>query len=215
MLNTPTSEQLEALQKIFLDKKSVVIQAAPGSGKTFFFLNACLESCIPRFYVKERTADHQTNPNWCTPKTIIVSYNKALKDETTKKLAALQEEYKQMCPDLFESVGVLTYHGLISHYSKQIVSNDLDMRTVLFGMRSGELEVRHSKWDEVELLLLDESQDMRLDYCQLVLFLIKERFVSRDLRIALVGDERQLLYSMYAVNYADARFLSMAPQYFA
>lgn len=224
-----TSEQTEALFQLVQAGKSLVVKAAPGAGKTSFFMSAVTETVLPGTFLGSTSVPSRTGEpaaaggaaaesakkevRTTTPKMVIVSYNTSLKEETTQKLAALQEQHRTDCGDLFDSVGVMTYHGLISHYANRIVSNDLELHTVLEQLKSGEIEARRSKWDEAELLLLDESQDMRLDYCHLLLFLIQRRFCSPRLRVALVGDERQLLYSMYAVNYADTRFLTMAPEY--
>ena len=140
---------------------------------------------------------------------LILSYNNALKEETEKKIRRMRESGKE----LPENIGVMTYHGLASHYLGKVVSNDVELRNGLQEVINGKSSFRRSKYDSTTLLFSDETQDMRMDYAKLLIMLIRERFVSPQLRMAFVGDPRQLLYSMYPVNYADSRFLHMAPEY--
>lgn len=222
MSHPPTDEQLQAIHRVLVEKKSAVLQAVPGSGKSTLFQQLILAALVPGFAtafpklaLKECTwpVEGLDEPRKNHPTFLIVSYNTTLKEETIRKISRLQEQFQESCPHLFSSVGVMTFHGLISHYSKRVVYNDLDFRNVLQQLEDGTVSPRNSKWNRIQFLLLDETQDMRLDYCRLVTFLLRTSFLAPDLRVVLVGDVRQLLYSMYSRNYADSRFMDLAPVY--
>mmetsp|Transcript_4157 Transcript_4157/g.6472 ORF Transcript_4157/g.6472 Transcript_4157/m.6472 type:complete len:917 (+) Transcript_4157:180-2930(+) len=233
---TLTREQKAAVTALVRHGQSVTVCASPGAGKSTFFTAVVLEELRPGTFLETETSGEakRLSDQSCGEgiRSLIVSYNTALKEETVRKLRDLSDRLQV---PLSQRVEVMTFHGLVSHYSNEVISNDIEMRTKLEEWESSvsessvssateevkcnevqnvpHLQLRKSRLDGIDLLLLDETQDMRLDYCLLVLFLLRERFTSSRLRVALVGDERQLLYSMYPINYADVRFLTMASVY--
>ena len=129
---------------------------------------------------------------------ICLMYNRSLCDETTKQIQTLDI-------DPSRSVKAYTFHGLASAMTGHVCHNDRHIQDVL------QHPVHSAQWtmDDCTLLIIDEAQDMRPVFMQLIHHLLSSCLHRHRLRIVLLGDPRQLLYGFYAHNRADARFLSL------
>jgi hypothetical protein len=177
----PSKQQAEVVEAI--GSRHVVCTSQPGSGKTTLALN------IVRKYAEKE-------------KIILLTYNRALADETRRKGGP---------NDNFE---VFTFHGLASSLTNQTISNDLQLASAASSNFVGSQE---QKWGghNFTILIVDEMQDMRPQYVDLVLHLLL-RIASNPvcIRMLCVGDTKQLLYSFYPSSAADGRFLTGAQQIF-
>ncbi len=171
-------------------KTHVVLDAIPGAGKSTLALNLVL-SCAARDQV------------------LMISYNRSLADETRAKLERLPQAARG-------AAQIFTFHGLLSSLTEKVVSSDVDLHTELGELertRSAPLAWKHSAFS---VLVLDEVQDLRPDFFRLVRFLVDRVCTRRaELRVLMVGDVRQLLYSFYPYSGADPRYMSLAPELFA
>ena len=136
----------------------------------------------------------------CTEDTsvVLIMYNRSLCESTT-------EHIKRLDIDPSRKVKAFTFHGLASSLTGSVCHNDRQIQEVL-------KTKNESKWhmEDFTLLIIDEGQDMRPGFMQLIHYLIQSACIHGSrLRIVLLGDPRQLLYGFYAHNRADARFLSL------
>lgn len=227
MLQSPSDEQKEVLT-YFNQGYNVKIEAVAGSGKTTTLLLLASE------------AKHKFNA-----RTLILTYNRDLKDEVTTKVKdlslgfnsdncpesqsepterlnekeksesvreqidlkitknteSLREQHKisnnsgQRVPIKLIGAGcdVYTYHGFASRLYGQNIYNDVKLREAL------NEQIEPVPYD---IILLDEVQDMNVDYYTLIC-----RILSHAKMLVLVGDRRQCINeymgatSEYLVNY--------------
>jgi hypothetical protein len=125
--------------------------------------------------------------------SMLITYNRSLADTTRAILQPYDCE-------------VYTYHGLASKLSGTMVHDDTMLATML-----------RSTWKKctlaIELLIIDEAQDIRPLYMQLVKRFVAEICPSR-IQMLVLGDPKQLLYGFYDTSSADIRFLTMVDQLF-
>jgi superfamily I DNA/RNA helicase len=139
--------------------------------------------------IRQCTDDHSV---------VLIMYNRSLCDATTEHLGRLDI-------DTARKVKAFTFHGLASSLTGTACHNDRQIVEVLKSKTQPEWYM-----DDFTLLIIDEGQDMRPGFMQLVHYMLQSACVNRArLRIVLLGDPRQLLYGFYNHNRADARFLSL------
>ena len=169
--------------------------ACPGSGKTT--LSMQIAASLPA----ERTA-------------VLLTYNRALADETSIRIRKLHSGMVEdgQVPAKF---GVYTYHGILSSLSRKVVNNDISFFECMESI--DESIPNPQKWclADFDLLIIDESQDMRPLFWKLIGFLLGKVCKNpKGLNIMVVGDVNQMLYDFYAGNSADTRFMTQAPVLF-
>ena len=149
---------------------SVIVTAAAGSGKTTLALHMCAQ------YPREPT--------------IIVTFNRALKDGCTQRLKKHGLRHVE-CHTLHSLIGELYHHTC----PNDGVFLDLMARPL-------------PKPLKVSRLIIDEMQDLRPLY---------HRFLTRVLatapitpQLVLVGDPHQKIYDFFNTEPADERFLLLA-----
>ena len=129
---------------------------------------------------------------------VLLMYNRSLCESTT-------EHIQQLDIDPNRKVKAFTFHGLASSLTGTVCHNDRQIMDVLTSQS-------HPKWhmDDFTLLIIDEGQDTRPGFMQLVHYMLQSACANRErVRIVLLGDPRQLLYGFYSHNRADSRFLSL------
>jgi len=187
LLPTPSTEQQLILDDLFVFGKNVTVDAVAGTGKTTTILCALL-------YALKR--DPQS-------KIAQLSYNK----ELVKSMRLILNDYYK---DWKRRVFVGTFHSLISSLTSGVVENDLLFLEVL---STTNFKSKPWKYNDFDFLIVDEGQDMRESYFILVyLKLLFHVGLKENVQLLLVGSTFQLLYGFYAINRADARFLTMMPQ---
>jgi superfamily I DNA and RNA helicase len=192
----------------------VVVCASPGSGKSALALE-----------IAKQAADENV---------ILVTYNRALADSTKSKIPVVpttttmmmdgeMEEVKHEEKKSERSFGVFTYHALLTSLTGVTVHDDLLFLSIMQMLTSDgaavddAMGVKLSTWKhrDATILIIDESQDCRPHYFELVAFLIQRILINRaKLRVIVVGDEMQTLYHFYGRSRADSRYLTLAPQLF-
>lgn len=118
-------------------------------------------------------------------RVIIVTYNKHLEIEVKQKTRALG------C-----NTEVFTYHGLAGAIFKRICRTDEDMIKFMSTLSMHEHKL------QCDILVVDEAQDMTLNYFQLI-HMFLQTFKTQPC-VMIMGDPLQ---SVYAFKGADDRFL--------
>ncbi len=188
-----SEEQIHCLS-LLKQGHNLVVTALAGAGKTFLALRAITQS-----------EPHK--------RILLVSYNRKLVDATKESLRKLDQE--DPSAKYSNRVFVATYHSLLSSIAKRVVEKEIvfehTLKTLDFGSRK-------STWrfSNIDLLIVDEVQDMRPSFMRLLKKIIYELcYRASQLQIFGVGDTMQLLYSFFAINPADARFLTLMPVLFS
>ncbi len=189
-LPIPSIEQQTVLD--FVKKGyNVIVEALAGAGKTTLLLLMMLD-----------------NPE---KKGFMVSYNRGLVDETNIMLTKIEQYTKK---DIRSRMVVVTYHSLLSMLVNKVIDDDL---LFLLAITETDFASKRSNWKfaNFDFIVIDEGQDMRKSYFELIVNLIIQ-CCNRpsDVQIIGVGDEIQLLYDFYAINRADSRFLTCMDQLF-
>jgi len=130
---------------------------------------------------------------------VLIMYNRSLCEATA-------EHIKKLDIDPTRKVKPFTFHGLASSLTGTVCHND---RHIIQALEQKEL---HQAWhmEDFTLLIIDEGQDVRPGFMQLIYYMIQHACTKRaSLRIVMLGDPRQLLYGFYNHNRADARFLAL------
>jgi hypothetical protein len=188
-LPTLSKEQQNALQD-FLNGYHIKVTALAGSGKSTLLIHILLQ-LIKR------------NPQ---VRVVMISYNRDLVNRTIEML-------DQYCPHWQQNVFVGTFHSLLSSIANQIVENELLFLETF--SKTNFHEKQGWRFSNFEYLLLDECQDIRPSFFELI---VQLRYViclkPEIVRICGVGDFWQILYDYYPINRADVRFLTMMPLLF-
>ena len=124
--------------------------------------------------------------------TVIVTFNRSLCDDTTRRISSMGQS----------GTACSTYHALAGRLTGTTVMNDCAMKMAL---ESAALLTEPLP----SLLVLDEAQDTRTLYYQLIQRWLREGTGSAP-RLLVVGDAQQNLYSFIPINGSDARFLTQA-----
>lgn len=124
-------------------------------------------------------------------KILQLTYNSALRHEIRTKAKELS----------LENMTVHTYHSLAVGFYDSSAYTDTGMRNIL----SQEMNV--SKYIDVDILVIDESQDMTLLYYRLIVKFMRDLYYKNNNKIQLLilGDYKQGLYEFKG---ADIRFLT-------
>jgi hypothetical protein len=156
---------------------NVIVDAVAGSGKT---MTIC--------YIGK------SKP---TKNILVLTYNKRLKSETTKRMQA----------NNISNVQVQNYHSFC--FNKYLVMGQTDQMIV----ETLEKYKPGNKCSKIQfnfdIMILDEAQDLNELYVNLVKLIISHNV--KPPKIAIIGDKYQTIYSF---NGADRRFLEYADQIF-
>jgi hypothetical protein len=190
----PTKEQQDIITDV-QEGHHVCVTALPGSGKSTVSYGI-IDQCLQDTHI------------------VLIMYNRSLADSTTQHIATLN-----LPPE--RHVKAFTFHGLAASLTGKTCHNDRQLTTILSQFESETLSttdknpnLSNNTWHMAPftLLIIDESQDMRPGFFQLVRHLIEHVCTrKKDLRIILLGDPKQLLYHFYNHNRADSRFLTLGP----
>ena len=187
-----TQEQ-QAIFKTAKKGNSLVIQACAGAGKT----SVALEMA-------------HSNPD---KKYLLLTYNNHLANDVKEKVGDLN------------NFNVFTFHGFGERYYPCGVFTDSDLEKIIANrMCPKEIEMdeygdEHGGIPEYDVIIIDETQDMKLIFFRFVykfmMDMVRQRIDSGDLKpsqIVVMGDVRQCIYEY---NGADPRFLTFADQIWA
>ena len=181
-----TDEQKSVVDSV-LDGYHVSLTALPGSGKSKV-----------AYDIIERCPDSNI---------LMIAYNRALNDKSNKCIEALQLPASKRTKSY-------TFHSLISILSSTLCSNDEQFSNALTLLKTKESMIDW-KYADFSLLIIDETQDVRPSYFELIRLLVTSVCTKPEkLRILLLGDTNQLLYNFYHFDRADARFLTLGPYLF-
>jgi hypothetical protein len=188
----PSAEQWDIIQA-FERRQNIVCQAVAGAGKTTTLL-----LCAQRRQTLVSPEEGKPVPKGKRPEVpqvpqcVLLTYNKRLQLEVTRRLAKLRPK-----PNLV----AYTYHGAAGKSYGGAVHNDETFRRVVRAAPENPVRFR--------TLMVDEAQDMSLEYYLFVRHLLK---ANPGAQLVVVGDARQ------AINeYRGARpeFLTEAEQLYA
>jgi hypothetical protein len=168
-----------------LHSHHVIVSATAGSGKSTLAMQVF------------ETMEHDD-------RAVLVTYNRALAEST-----------KQRCISSVNAdrIGVYTYHGLASILCQKVIIDDMVLSEIIsaHGLGTGEA------WSlrDFTLLVIDEAQDLRPMYVKLIMHLLYQvNTRPSKVRMLVMGDDQQLLYSFYNRSPADRRFLLGADRIF-
>ena len=177
----PTSEQQDIVDDVS-QNRHVSVTALPGSGKS----SVAYE--IVRQCVQDRSI-------------IMIMFNRSLCDETNRVLSDMDIQDRK--------VKAFTFHGLVGSILGETCLDDRNMSMLLPKLQNKSIGTEWSM-NDFTILIIDEVQDMRPGFFELVRILIENICQNRHmLRVVLLGDPNQLLYDFYNYNRADSRFLTL------
>jgi hypothetical protein len=181
------SEEQEIIIAALEDGKCVDISARAGTGKTTTCLIAAQRLGV---------------------KTLLLTYNKALQEDTKKKILLVWLE---------DIVQVFTFHGFFrcmmkgyeTDHSVPIIKDDSTLSKSLKLWRKGKyLPTRV----ESELICIDEIQDLCPFYYECMQYVLPKKPVL----MLTVGDSKQMLYDYKSGELkANPMYIKEAPQYFS
>lgn len=181
-------------QGALLDKMeegyNILLEALPGCGKSTFICQ--MAAAFP------------------DSNLVVISYNNALVKTTNALLESIVQRQA--------SCGFAqckTYHGLLQSLTEQTTKDDILYGKVLF---ANDFRARARKWPfrDFDKLIIDETQDQRRPYFRLIIELLGSLHPHPErVQICALGDAWQLIYSFFAVNKADARYLTCADQIYS
>jgi hypothetical protein len=120
-----------------------------------------------------------------------ITYNNMLKREVRKKVNRLS----------IDNMEIHTYHSLAVKYYKESAYTDEEIKKLLYY----NYEIKNCS--KVDILIIDETQDMILDYYNLIKKFIKD--TNSSPRLVIIGDRYQGIYDFKG---ADTKFLTLADQ---
>ncbi len=125
-------------------------------------------------------------------KVLIVTYNARLKQETRNKVKQLG----------ITNAEVHSYHALITKYYGE-ARTDLALRQLI---RTGQPR----KILNADIIIIDETQDMSLDYFMLICKLLvdSQSSVLKGKQFMIIGDPRQMIFNISKTSTVDHRFLT-------
>lgn len=140
---------------------------------------------------KTTTVIHMTMDN-PTKNILQITYNNLLKREVRKKASLL-------CVDNME---IHTYHSLAVKYYSPSAYTDEEIKKILL---SSKFINPNIKIKPIDILFIDETQDMILDYYKLVKKFIHD--TNSNPQIIILGDKYQGIYDFKGAN---TKFLTLA-----
>jgi hypothetical protein len=177
-----TTEEQQEIVTAVKEGYNVSVNSNPGSGKTATAIEV----------IKQTTEN-----------VLIVMYNTNLCAQTTNDVTKSQFFHKRS-----RKIGVYTYHSLLAALTKMAVPNDVTFIEIMTKIESGEIVIEPSEILDFSIFIIDEAQDIRPPFFWLISKLLQLCLRSRDVRILILGQEEQMLYTFYANNKADIRFMS-------
>jgi len=135
-------------------------------------------------------------------KILQFTYNSMLRHEVKEKVRELE----------LKNIQVHTYHSFAVKYYSAAAHTDTGIRQVVRAKTPPKQAL-----PEVDIVVLDESQDMTMLYYQLILRMFQDMFCSStpttaSVQLLILGDYRQGLYEFKG---ADIRFLTKADQFWS
>lgn len=122
-----------------------------------------------------------------------ITYNSMLKTETRQKI----KKY------MVGNMKVHTYHSLVTNYYDNKSFDDEHLTKIV----KKNYPIRNNN-DIFDMIILDEVQDMTMNYYELVRKFIKDSNINEStLKLILLGDERQCIYTF---KNASSQFLTLA-----
>ena len=118
-----------------------------------------------------------------------ITYNSMLKKEVRKKVNKLS----------ITNMEIHTYHSLAVKFYKESAYTDEEIKKILFY----NYEIKEK--NKVDILIVDETQDMIIDYYNLIKKFIRD--TNSNPRLVLIGDRYQGIYDFKG---ADTKFLTLA-----
>ncbi len=176
------TDQQQKIIEIIKSDQNCVVNAKLGTGKTSVALNL----------IEQISGD-----------VLVIMYNHSLSSSTCCKLAGLKS-------NISRKVHVHTYHSLLSALTQTVVCDDLKFIEVLNKIKESPMEPWIGR--NFELLIIDEAQDLRPLYFELIKLLVT--YISPNphkIRYLVLGEPKQLLYNYFTTNNADARFMTKMP----
>ena len=164
---------------------NVLVNAIQGSGKTTISLRICQQ--LP------------SNTH-----ALIITYNKKLKDETRERANELE---------LGSNVEILNYHSLALKYYVSECKDDNQLKDIL----EQDTNLKYNMINRFDsagkvVLIIDEAQDMRPDYFELIFKFVRDmNILPSRLQLLVIGDADQWIYGY---KKADSRFLTKADELF-
>lgn len=159
-----SGQQAEAIRNVVVDRVHTVVTACPGAGKSTVFREALRTIAI-------------TDP---FASVAIISYNRALKEETEGKVKRME------FPETFQ-VDAFTSHGLLGRMFGSMVPDDLTAYQLLRSEASTSTAPA-----DYSYVFVDEAQDMSILTARIINHLIGKLPVPPVMFV--VGDLRQQLY---------------------
>ena len=130
-------------------------------------------------------------------RVLVLTYNARLKLETRRKVQQLGLE---------SSVEVHSFHAFgVRHYSRNCHTDTELLRVV-------DLDITPLRRFSFDRIVVDEAQDLTPLFYRLVCKAMRDNARAQPCPVLLLGDARQNVYSF---KYADARYLTLAPDAFA
>lgn len=129
---------------------------------------------------------------------VMIMFNRSLCDETNHAIQSMELNTRK--------VKAYTFHGLVGSLLNDTCLDDRSMSMMLPKINA----VSDWSMQDFTILIVDEVQDMRPTFFELIRVLVRRICQKRhELRIVLLGDPNQLLYDFYNYNKADSRFLTL------
>ncbi|MDJ1647648.1 AAA family ATPase [Mycoplasma phocimorsus] len=147
------------------NNKNIIVNSVAGSGKT---------TTILRYVLKTKK------------KTLIITYNRRLKDETVQKA-------KKM--GILNYVEIHTFHSFLSNLKKKIINNDDLFRIHLKNSKLNKLI--QNKLHKFETVIIDEAQDLTELYFRFIYKIITN---SNNVNYMFIGDKYQCINSYKGSN---------------
>jgi len=169
-----SAEQTEAITNVVVDQVHTVVTACPGAGKSTVFREG-----LRTIAMRDPFAA-----------VAIVSYNRALKNETEAKVEQMD------FPETFQ-VDSFTSHGLLGHMFGSMVPDDLTAYQLLRSTASVATPPA-----DYSYIFIDEAQDMSILTAQIINRLIST--LPDPPVLFVVGDLRQQLYGELNMDFTGS-----------
>lgn len=183
---TPTFEQYNILNNIFINKHNVTISSCPGSGKT---------TLIQYIALLDLAINNDTKPTYRKPNEhniLVLMYNKALSIESNKKFK------KNKC----KNIRCQTIHSFA--YNNYNITNKSYDDTLLLDILNANTQPNFDF--KYTMIIIDEFQDATP-----LLFRFVEKVIIDNIlespQIIIMGDPLQELYKFRG---ADSRFMTLS-----
>ena len=130
---------------------------------------------------------------------LILTYNTELARESNKQIQEIG----------LNNIQCRTYHSQVGICSNKICNNDTKLIKQVEKWKNGSFLSRISGYD---IIILDESQDMRPSYYDALTFMLPPQ--TKNIQLVVMGDPKQLIYDYGHDDAASDKFLTHADKYF-